>query len=223
VPRLVLPDDFDPDVLLGIVQSYAGQVSLLDVCVGALLESLADGPLAEQTLLAVFSARGFPLGEHGRVGACDEALHGELVHVPMMIRFPDKLGAAGRSQALATPADLRPTLLEWWSHPDAADASIGKSLVPIVRGEVETVRDRLVLGTPLAETAIRTPAWYMRLLDAPQLYVKPDDRWEVNDVADRCAPVVEELQAAADDFRQCLRAGNSDAAPISEILRTGIE
>ena len=90
VPRLVLPDDFDPDTLLGITQSYAAQVSLLDVCLGALVESLDDNPVGKDTLLAVLSARGFPLGEHGHVGACDEALHGELVHVPMMIRFPDE-------------------------------------------------------------------------------------------------------------------------------------
>ncbi|HLA83651.1 MAG TPA: sulfatase-like hydrolase/transferase [Thermoguttaceae bacterium] len=222
VPSLALPEDFDPDELLGLVQSYAGQVSLLDTCVGALLESLDDGPFAKETLLTLVSARGFPLGEHGRVGECGDALHGELVHVPMMVRLPGGLGAAGRGQALVTPADLRTTLLEWWSLQDPAGTTIGKSLMPIIRSDVEIVRDRLVLGSPGAEAAIRVPAWYMRLLDVPRLFVKPDDRWEVNDVADRCGPVVEELQSAADDFLKCLDSGNLDTlTPISEILRTG--
>ncbi len=223
VPRMTLPDDFDPDVLLGITQSYAAQVSLLDVCLGALLESLQEMPLGRETFLAVLSARGFPLGEHGRVGACDEALHAELVHLPMMLRFPDRLGAAGRSQALVTPADLRPTLLDWWSLEHTEPATFGASLMPIVRGEVETIRDRLLLGSPSFETAIRTPAWYMQLLEAPRLYVKPDDRWEVNDVADRCPEVVEELQEVADDFQSCLESDQLNRlVPLGEILHSGV-
>ena len=49
----------------------------------------------------------------------------------------------------------------------------------------------------------------MRLLETPRLYAKPDDRWEVNDVANRCPGVVEELQAAADDFRDAWRRASS--------------
>ena len=52
----------------------------------------------------------------------------------------------------------------------------------------------------------------MRRLDAPQLYGKPDDRWEVNDVADRCPEIVEQLQSAANDFRACLESGRPDDA-----------
>ena len=32
---------------------------------------------------AVTSPRGFPLGEHRRIGECDQALYGELLHVPV--------------------------------------------------------------------------------------------------------------------------------------------
>ena len=73
----------------------------------------------------------------------------------------------------------------------------GESLMPLVRGEVESVRDRLLLSSPDAETAIRTPAWYLRQSDPPELFAKPDDRWEVNDVANRCHDVVDRLGKAA--------------------------
>ena len=114
VPDRVLPADHDPDELLGIVQSYAGQTSLLDACLDAFLGFLDGLPAAGETLLVLLSARGFPLGEHGRVGPCDAALFSELVHVPWMMRFPDGAGAAARSQALAEPSDLWATLLDWW-------------------------------------------------------------------------------------------------------------
>lgn len=224
VPRLVLEKDFDPDLLLGITQSYAGQVSLLDTCVAALVEFLGESPAAEETLLVLLSSRGFPLGEHRRVGACDDALHGELVHVPMMVRFPDAMGAAARSQALVTPADLRATLLDWWdvALPDAG--SFGESLAPIVRGEVESVRDRLCIADGDTARAIRTPAWYLRMDEEPELYAKPDDRWEVNDVADRCRDVVEELQDAAAEYEACLLADRlEDLSPLSEVLMSGME
>ena len=92
VPDRVLPADHDPDELLGIVQSYAGQTSLLDACLDAFLGFLDGLPAAGETLLVLLSARGFPLGEHGRVGPCDAALFSELVHVPWMMRFPDGPG-----------------------------------------------------------------------------------------------------------------------------------
>ena len=133
------------------------------------------------------------------------------------------LGAAARSQSLVTPADLRPTLLEWWSLDRDDPAGFDRSLLPIVRDEAEAIHDRLMAASPGEEAAIRTPAWYMRLGERPKLYVKPDDRWEVNDVADRCPEVVEELQAAADDFIARLDAGRLDElTPLSDVLQTGL-
>ena len=116
VPEQTLAEDHDPDELLGIVHSYAGQVSLLDSCLEAFLEFLKDLKAADQLLLALTSSRGFPLGEHRRVGPCDEPLYGELVQVPLMLRFPDGTGAAARSQALVEPADLWATFSQWWQN-----------------------------------------------------------------------------------------------------------
>jgi hypothetical protein len=41
----------------------------------------------------------------------------------------------------------------------------------------------------------------------PQLYVKPDDRWEANDVASRCPQIVERLSELLSDFEQRCREG----------------
>jgi len=81
-PEMTLEENFDPDALLGVVHAYAGQVALADMCLGMLLDAIEEHPLASETLLIVTSPRGYPLGEHRRVGPCDEALYGELLHVP---------------------------------------------------------------------------------------------------------------------------------------------
>jgi len=223
VPDLRLSKDHDPDELLGMIQAYAGQVSLLDTCVEALLEMLDAGPLGENTQLALVGARGFPLGEHGRLGPGDEPLYGELVHVPALIRFPDRLAATVRSQALVEPADLWATLLDCYGLTDPPPTPTARSLMPLVRGHEVTLRDRLGLAGPSGDRAIRTPAWYLRAGDMPELFVKPDDRWEVNDVADRAHDVVERLQAVLDEFEQHVQAGGGELKPLEPLLVDGLE
>jgi arylsulfatase A-like enzyme len=247
VPDYVLPHDYDPDELLGITQSYAGQVALLDACLGALLEYLDGLPAGEKTLLAIVSARGFPLGEHLRVGPCDESLYGELVQVPWMVRFPTvaTYSAEGaRSQALVEPADLWATLLDWWGMEAPSSPPTALSLMPIVRGQTDLLRDRLCIGGTGRERAIRTPAWYLRcpeigplslreraraatenMATPSQLFAKPDDRAEVNNVASRCPEVVECLQDALMQCEQTLDAAGrvSDLPPLSEVLLEGLE
>lgn len=203
VPQLVLEADTDPDLVLGFSHAYAGQVSLLDQCLGALLEGICSAPWAERTLVLFTSPRGMPLGEHGLVGAFDTPLNCELVHVPLLLRLPDGSSALARTHALVQPPDLAATLRAWWDLPAAT--AWGQNLLPLANGPAETLRDRVFLYDGQAEWAIRTAHWYLRRQagdEAPRrmLYVKPDDRWELNDVADRCPKVVESLDAALDEF-----------------------
>lgn len=223
VPDRFLTEDFDPDEVWGASQTYAGQVSLLDTCIGALLEFLQGSPLGKDTLLMLTSARGFPLGEHRRIGPCDEALYGELVQVPWLWRFPDGLGAATRSQALAEPADLAATLLDWWQAGVMPLAPTAASLMPVVREETLMLRDRLCAGQALRR-AIRTPAWFLRTAESPELFAKPDDRWEVNNVAGRCQEVVQTLLDALNQYERILPAGRvADLPPLNEVLLSGLD
>lgn len=219
VPDLLLPEDGNPDEAVAFAQAYAGQVSLLDACLGGLCKILR----AQETLLVVTSSRGFPLAEHRRFGPCDEAIYGELVHVPLVVRFPDGLGASARSQALVEPADLMPTLLDYWQIANTPPASAA-SLLPIIRGDAVALRDRLVVAGRGTERGLRTPAWYLRAVEDPELYVKPDDHWEANNVAIRCQEVVQCLQDTLLQTEQALRTGRtSDLPPLTDVLVEGLE
>lgn len=224
VPERMLPADCDPDELLGIRQSYAGQVLLLDACLGAMLEYLDGLPAGRETLLTLTSARGFPLGEHRRVGPCDDALFGELVQVPWMMRLPGPRDAVSRSQAMVEPADLWATLLDAWGIDDAPVSPTAISLLPIVRGQTEPTRDRLCVLGPNGRRAIRTPAWHLLTDSEPALYAKPDDRWEVNDVASRCREVAECLQDALMQYDLTLPVGRvSELPPLGDVLLHGLD
>jgi len=222
VPSLILEDDFDPDQLLGLTQAYAGQVTLLDMCLGALLDWLEENELGKKTQFTLASSRGFPLGEHRWVGSQGE-LFGEL-HVPLILRFPDAEGAAARSQALTEPADVWATLLDFCGVEKPAASARGCSLMPLVTGELDQIRDRLCVAGAGNQRGIVTPAWYARFTDASELYLKPDDRWEFNDVAARCPEIVELLREALQASEQQLRSGQAfDPSVLDPRLIHGID
>ena len=74
------------------------------------------------------------------------------------------------------------------------------------------------------QRAIRTPAWFLRANLDPELFAKPDDRWEINNVASRCQEVVECLQDALTEYELTLPAGRiSDLPPLGDVLLNGLE
>ncbi len=224
VPCQMLEDDYDPDELLVISQAYAGQISLLDECIGGLLEFLDAKSVVDETLLVLLSSRGFPLGEHRCVGPCGEGLNAELVHVPLMIRFPDRLGAAARSQSLTHPADVWASLLDFAGATDVAMPPGARSVIPTVRGEDTPFRDRLAVLGENGRRAIRTPAWYLNDGPDPGLYGKPDDRWEVNNVADRYPELVDSMRGALDEFERSLTSPEaSEIPPLDDVLLSGLD
>ena len=82
----------------------------------------------------------------------------------------------------------------------------GVSLFSLLRGQTEKVREHAIAGVQVGDGVawcLRTPQWAFLLPvqphpdDAnrgPQLYVKPDDRCEVNDVRQHHPELVETLE-----------------------------
>ena len=219
IPNVMLSRDHDPDIRLGYRYAYGGQALLVDLCVEALLDAIDEMGVVDRTLLSVCGGRGFPLGEHRRVGLCDAALYEELVHVPWLVRVPGQLGGLSRSPNLVQPSDLFATLIPWCelSEPNGASTQAAGAL-GCVADDSWPGRDRVCLCSSdgfAGQRAIRTPAWHLRQAeDGPaELYAKPDDRWEVNDVATRCHREAESLAAALDETIAAARAGELDRIP----------
>jgi arylsulfatase A-like enzyme len=231
-PNLRLPGNFDPDELRGYVQAYAGQVALADMCLGMLLEALDEHPLAGETLLVVTSPRGYPLGEHARVGPCDHALYGELLSVPLLVRFPgghDFPGgdhALARSRLVLQPNELYAIISAacGWQASSQRDSTLLNELT----GD-NSQTNGLACAFADGQRAIRTPAWFLRqsLADGEtrhELFAKPDDRWEANEVSSRGGDIVELLAAELDRFEQAARGGRlgelgNVPQPLGELWR----
>jgi arylsulfatase A-like enzyme len=223
-PERRLERGFDPDEVLGVVQAYVGQVQLVDESLGLLLDALEQRPDRNEILLGVTSPRGYPLGEHGRIGPCDDALYSELVHIPLVIRFPRDICRLARTHRLVQTCDLAPTILEACGWGECNNAGFATSLTRELQGENEWSPRSMVCAAGTNQRVIRTPAWLLRETlgeEEPhrELFAKPDDRWEANEVSSRCDEVTALLAAELDRFEQAARAGElSTLAPPPEVL-----
>lgn len=156
---------------------YAAQVMALDHCLGVLTGALDDVLGSEQYVLAVVGLRGFALGEHGRVGIDEPRPYSEMRHTPLLVR---PAGGANhrRFPQFLVPGDLPDLLLA-----DSADdfSNVG--------------RKEIVLASAAGQ-AWRDEHWMFYQPDSGEceLYSKPDDRWEMNDVAAREHHTIEELE-----------------------------
>ena len=212
---------FDRDDLAAwelLHRTFAAVVTKLDADLGPALE------LVRSAVTVVTSDAGYPLGEHGVLGPHRPWLHAELVHLPLLIRLPNAAFAGTRVNAFTQPADLMPTLLGLFGRPLTA-GSDGHDLARYWQGEATAVRLHAVsvlTQVGAGEAAIRTDEWaYLRPetqhpddADEPRaavLFLKPDDRCEVNDVAAREAEVADRLEGEM----KTARGGRGADAPGS--------
>jgi arylsulfatase A-like enzyme len=208
-------DPEDDGLFLRVRYSSAGAVAYLDAGLELLINHLREEKQLDDLTLIVTADHGLLLGEHGVVGNVRPWLHEELVHIPLIIRLPRKDRGGRRLSALTQCTDLMPTLLELFGVP--LPQVHGQSLLPLLRGEVEEVRPYAVMGQSQGdglEWALRTLDWaYLLPLrtfsgDPPrkeQLFVKPDDRWEVNDVRQHHLELAEHVEQVLRAFSEAVR------------------
>lgn len=185
------------DALLAFRAAYAAQMIVLDECVGALLAAAAELEHGAELLVVLVGCRGFALGEHGVVGAASTDLYGEVLHVPCLLRVGNGAPAPPRRRELSTVVDLNATLAHWLLN-EAGPKPLGIDLL----ADDTPNRSFVISQGSDGQRGLRAAEWYLRQPagrdEAAELYVKPDDRWEANEVADRCHDVVEELLATLD-------------------------
>jgi len=211
VPSLAVDAATDPDLVVGYRQVFAGQLTLLDEQLGRLLAALPGEPGRDGEAggwgVLVAGVRGLPLGIHGWIGTGGPTVpYGELVHVPAILVDPSGRMAGQRYGGLVVPADLGATLLSWvagarpQADPSAADRPwAGRSLTGLFHDWSAAARDRVVVAAE-GGGAIVTRSWHALAaalpgprgdVGRPRLFAKPDDFFEVADVADRCSDAAE--------------------------------
>lgn len=93
-----------------LVHDYDREIANNDHSFGLLVEWLKAHQLYENTVIIVVSDHGEEFLEHGYVGHLN-SLYQELLHVPLLIKFPGQVGAATRVAETWQQIDLAPTVL----------------------------------------------------------------------------------------------------------------
>ncbi len=123
-------------------RSYYGLVTLVDDQVGRIIEKLGDVGRLDDAFIVFTTDHGEMLFDHGlfdKAFAC----YDPIIHVPAIVRWPGKLPAGAACEALVESTDLVATTLGA-AGLDVPKAMTSRDLLPLMRGEVETVRDYAV-------------------------------------------------------------------------------
>jgi arylsulfatase A-like enzyme len=201
--------------------------SYIDQAVGKFLDQLEQTGMADNTIVIMTADHGDSLGSHG--GMVDKAgdMMEELMHIPMVIRWPG-ITKGNACDALVSNLDLVPTVLDLAGivPPDHMD---GKSLAPLLQGDRSGERADFMAehyGHFKVHAAQRTLYWqhYKYIAtegDVHELYDLKQDSFELTNLVDR-----PEMKHIADELRQRLlsnmdRYGDTGEDTVS--LRNAIQ
>ena len=136
--QVALPPKFadTPETRAELAQYY-DFVWRLDRTVGSVLAVLEQTGLAQDTLVVLTSDNGqsFPFAK--------TTLYEQGINVPFLVRWPGVVAPGTTSRALVSLLDFLPTALDAFGL-EAPTALDGRSLLPLLRGEVAQVRERFV-------------------------------------------------------------------------------
>ena len=90
---------------------YDGALATIDEEVGRLIAYLRQRELLDRTLIIITSDHGENLGEHGLMSHA-YSLHDTLIHVPLIIRYPECFAPGQRVTQQVQLTDILPTILD---------------------------------------------------------------------------------------------------------------
>ena len=210
-----------------IADLYDAEVAYLDFEIGRLFAHLGQCGLLEDTMVVLFGDHGENMTEHD--SWFDHAgLYDSVVHVPLILWAPGRIPAV-ESSAMVALVDVMPTVLEVLGLPPA-EAVNGRSLMPLIRGEVGTHRDAIMLSesTWNAARGVRTPEWklitYLQCTiygrGGVELYNLADDPDEQANVAELHPEVVDDLTARLHHWVGAQLGGRPD--PMLSVIDAGL-
>ena len=135
IPRMAAPASW-----VDWIDDYDANLRWADSFVGKLVETLKQADLLEQTLLIVTADHGEAFGEHGYIFHVD-CPYDEVLHIPLLLRFPGPSKPVGRVHALTQTIDVTPTILDLQQLPVPHPEVQGKSLLPLLTGTADRVNE----------------------------------------------------------------------------------
>jgi len=192
---------------LGHTRAALAMCENLDDNIGRVLKTLADGKLAESTIVVFFTDNGpngwrWNGGMRGRKGSTDEG----GVRSPLLIRWPAGIKPGTEVKPIAGAIDLLPTLSELAGVKRIGDKPLdGISFAPLLLGKADAIGDRMIFNHWNGRVSVRTQKY--RLDDAGRLYDLTTDPGQERDVARDNPDEAKRLKDAIATWRKDVLAG----------------
>lgn len=171
---------------------YCGEITMVDRWVGGFIDRIDSLGLIEDTIIIFLSDHGFYFGEHrifGKGIVSNEPgskyfngiwqrspLYEEVTKIPLLVYLPGL--KSKKIDSLVSLPDLMPTILDMAciDKPDFVQAT---SLVPLMKGEVNSIHDLIITSWPLYNVGqeIRVVDDFERRLEAPLPSSITDGKW----------------------------------------------
>ena len=184
-----------------IVSRYLGEITLLDECIGRILNRLDELGLSEDTMVIYTTDHGDMCGAHGQIDK-HFVMYDDVVRVPLIIRYPGRFPAGKVSDSFVShEIDVARTIIE------AAGLSVpssfeGESLFSVALGNS---RRQEILSmyhgsqfSSFTQRMIRTKRWkyIWNACAEDELYDLETDPHEINNRTDddKCSTVLAHMR-----------------------------
>jgi len=164
------------------LRDYYAVITCLDEQIGRIFQALKEIGEHDDTIVVFTGDQGISLGSHGLMGK--QNLYEEAMNVPIIFCGPG-IPKGRASDAFAYQFDVYPTVCELAGAKPPAGID-GRSLVPIMQGKAEGVRDTIFLAYRDVQRAVRRGPWKLiryPQVDRMQLFNLQADPHETKDLA----------------------------------------
>ncbi len=164
-----------------VIAQYDGAIAYMDACIQTIFNALETRGILDDTIVIINGDHGETLYEH-ECWFDHHGMYDNVLHVPLIIRYPAKVPAGRRVAGFNQHKDLVPTIMDLldigegdieWSSDKRFD---GRSLLPMMRGEVASHESEFYITecTWMRKHGWRTPEWKLMIALEPDFHFKPE-------------------------------------------------
>jgi len=190
-----------------VIAQYDGAIAYMDACIQSIFNAVAAHGILDETIIVINGDHGETLYDH-ECWFDHHGIYDNVLHVPLIIRYPGKVPAGKRVSGFTQHKDLVPTILEL-ADIERGDLTMeGRSLLPLARGEVASHESEFYITecTWMRKHGWRTPQWKLMIALEPDFHFKPEielydlveDPDENNNLAEQQPSVVAMLRDRMD-------------------------
>jgi len=191
---------------------YYGLMTHLDQQVGRIMKALEGSPHADNTIVIYTADHGLAMGSHGLLGK--QNVYEQSMMSPLIVAGPG-VPAGKSSNAFTHVHDLYATVCDFADVEIKGDVD-SKSILPVIKGEVASIRDSLFLPFQDNQRAVQDGKWKLHIyprINHRLLFNLAEDPHELNNLAEdpKHAADVERMTTLMETWRTKL----GDTHPLS--------